>query len=853
MKKLVVVLILLCGLSSFAEQFIYSFHDETLAEALTKLAEEHKDIKLNFIYDELDKYRVNTNIHTDDPYDAIRSIIGFHPVSVLDKDSRFYVEALQHGKYMFTGRTLSRDDAEPLDGTTVLILNTKDSTVITFGITDRDGYFTIPCDRSRVIAKISRVGYETTYLNPSGFDFGDIHMSQVPIYLNNLNVEADNQLLASDKTIYLPTQQQKKASQTAVDLLARMAIPQLSIAPGSDEVKDVFGNNVVIFINYMPTGKEDLQGMKMTDVRKIEYLEYPADPRFKGERHVLNFIVQEYEYGGYTKTSLSETILNGFSNTVNVMSKFSYKRMTYDVFAGSENNDFHHIGSDIQSKYTLGSAQNPYVVTRSETVKDSHSSKNEFPVTLRASYGTQTFITRHTVSFTHTSRPDELISGNLNIDLNPEKNSSYSRNSPRYVNDFSYSAICWNRVSDKISFDINPSFQYTHRRNYYDYASTLSDRIDYRVKENVYVGRMTASLGVAFSSKNQLSIGLTGYAQSHNVAYSGSVNFHDSYLNVSVGQKLRYNFKTKKFSFGATAGLAENFYALNSAGKTDVSPFGGINGNILLTEKSQVSFSLYLDSWIPGISLRANGVVPSNEFLYLTGNPGLKSSPTLSSNIAYNRFRNNAFNIAFFAGHDTYFNRTAAVYVPYDHDRALLRDLINNGNYTRGYLGSQINYKLFKNSLQLYANLSENIYHTTGIYNSTLYSFRIQLQAAYYWKSFNVIASWVNPSKRLTENSNVVIRDRNYHTFSVGWGNGILNITLRAANFFNKGWLSTNWTSYSPLYTESRVVYSPNSHPNINLSVTYTISYGKKIQQNNEIGKQSTGPSVIIEEEPVRQ
>ncbi len=81
---------------------------------------------------------------------------------------------------------------------------------------------------------------------------------------------------------------------------------------------------------------------------------------------------------------------------------------------------------------------------------------------------------------------------------------------------------------------------------------------------------------------------------------------------------------------------------------------------------------------------------------------------------------------------------------------------------------------------------------------------------------------------------------------SVGWGNGIWNVNLSAKNIFNKGWQSETWQKNSPLYSERQHFYNPTAHASVNLSVTYTIGYGKKIQRGNEVGGQDSAPSAIV-------
>lgn len=61
----------------------------------------------------------------------------------------------------------------------------------------------------------------------------------------------------------------------------------------NDDITDLAGKSVDVFIDFLPATKEDLQGMRMQDVRKVEYYDFPSDPRFQGKAHVVNFVMQK--------------------------------------------------------------------------------------------------------------------------------------------------------------------------------------------------------------------------------------------------------------------------------------------------------------------------------------------------------------------------------------------------------------------------------------------------------------------------------------------------------------------------------------------------------------------------------
>lgn len=119
--------------------------------------------------------------------------------------------------------------------------------------------------------------------------------------LNEVVVEASNQQTNATSSTYIPMARQKNAASDAISLLSQMAIPQLSVDPASQSIKTVSGQAVSIFIDYVAASAQDLSGMRTTDVKKVEYLVYPTDPRFRGAQYVINFIMQKYVWGGYTK------------------------------------------------------------------------------------------------------------------------------------------------------------------------------------------------------------------------------------------------------------------------------------------------------------------------------------------------------------------------------------------------------------------------------------------------------------------------------------------------------------------------------------------------------------------------
>lgn len=827
-------------ISANAKKYSYTFHNIPVSQALVELSKEHPDINVTFIYRELDKYTTSAAVDTDDINEALRLIIGFNPIMLSEKKGIHYVEALQHGKYVYTGKVIDSEN-EPIPGSSVYLINPKDSVVITYGATAHDGTFAIPCDKKNLTAKVSCIGYVTSLKKAVNYDVGTIVLRDNPILLTSLTIEAENVILSPDRYTYMPTQRQKQFSSTGFDLIRHMAIPTLITVPGSNTVTDVFGNKCEMFINFNPASNDDLDALNISNVRKIEVYDSPSDPRFRGARKAINIIVQEYSYGGYSKFLASETFLNGFSNKENVYNKFTFKRMTYDFYIGADNRNNKHTGENTESQYLLKEG----IVSTTELTNSSKNIVNSFPLTFRASYNANRLQVQNLASYMHESIPEHSYSGQL-FENSTNNVYSFKRNNISRSNSLNYSgSLYWWHPKD-YAIDYSHFLSYDHRNNSSLYHT---NSLNYPLNNNAIEDRAYIRLNLyalkALGSKHRIKLGGRFIYLNDDVDYLNDTESTDHLRTTTEILDAQYTFSTKNINLSANIGVGIERISANNINQKETTPFGSVNFSWKFNKKNNVSTYVSYGLWTPGIEMRQDVVVRDNEFLYLTGNPSLANYKELNTNIAYNFFLNNKFNLAAFAGYQESFNRVATVFIPYD-ESAIIRSFINDGNYLYRYFGVSANLKLFNNNLQLYANLTQKFYKTTGIYNTALNPVRIQIQATYYWKSFYALASWSNKNSLLTENSNIIIHGRPNYLVEAGWGNGTWVISLTAKNIFNSSWNSETWAQHTPLYNERKTVYNPSAHASIKLSVTYTIGYGKKTRRGNEISAPDPAPSAII-------
>ena len=174
----VLIACILCmSLDTFAQRITHIYNNVSLSDALLELNNEQTAYVINFLYNELEDFRVTTTIKNKSLPDAILQMIGFYPIrmTVKPKDREIYVECTHKTDRHLTGTIVDEQD-QPVAYANIAILNPADSTLITGGVSNESGYFAIPYEQEKVLARISYVGYKTIYKQCNNAELGTIRM-----------------------------------------------------------------------------------------------------------------------------------------------------------------------------------------------------------------------------------------------------------------------------------------------------------------------------------------------------------------------------------------------------------------------------------------------------------------------------------------------------------------------------------------------------------------------------------------------------------------------------------------------------------------------------------------------------
>lgn len=819
-------------ISAGAHNYSYRFNNTPISEAIVRISKDHPDINISFLYKELDNYRTSAKVDTDDPYEALRRTIGLNPISVIKYKDDYYIEALQHGKFCYTGTAIGSDN-EPVAAATVMLLAPKDSTVITYGITDGNGRFSIPCDRQGVIAKLSCLGYKTTLRKFDTFAAGTIVMQVNAVNLGEIKVEGENSQLYSDKSVYMPTPTQKNASQSGADLLAHMAIPQIDvISDGS--IKTNTGKSVAVFIDYVPASKTDLKTMRTTDVKRVEYYELPSDPRLQGNQYAINFIMRQYEYGGYAK-GFGHANLISFSEQLLGNVRFQYKKMTYDLMGYGFNMNNSHYGSDLRETFRLPQENGDYeIFDRISKTTSSKTENQQYFAAFRALYQSDIIQASTEIDGSIKTTPHSDRGGTVSYSqlLLPETiyNSTSDKDS-RYI---SYNGYYFFILPNGNSLTFSPNYVFNHSKSNSTYTEKGFSPIKNTASDNT--SQMTGNLKFNhnFGSYGNLLANVNGFHEYNRTRYSGTASSYDRIKSSRIGIGLSYNLSLGSFYGMLGFGYDWDRLKFSTKGYSTSRPSFDLSLQYAIRKKHSITADFHYGTKQPLPSFRSANVITSSPFLKYTGNPQLIPLKSYDFSMNYTWIPNNNFSLSAFGsgwivGNRYVFNYEAT-------PEGILRTIVQpSGGYAQGRYGIRGTARFFDRKLMFTAMLAQELNHNGKPYNINHSNIFGYAQARYYLGNWNFALTYVSAAESPDGSVNGIWnRNKSDWYIAIGWSNSKWNVKTNIINFTRWNWRSSYQEMNSSYYDTHEQIYNGSSHALIQLSVTYTFGFGKKVKRDNE-------------------
>ncbi|MDE6061996.1 MAG: outer membrane beta-barrel family protein [Duncaniella sp.] len=832
-------------LMSDAETFSYRFNSTPLTKAIREIMEDHPELDINFIYNELENYRTSEIVNADNAYDALRQTIGLNPVTVTKARNTYYVEALQHGRYIYTGKIIGSDN-EPVVAATIMLLAPKDSTVLTYGISDTEGQFSIPCDRKGVLGKLTCLGYKPKIESFNKFSLGNILMEEQAISLGTVTVEADNAQLYSDKSIYRPSETQKKASISGSDLLNRMAIPQLGVISGNSIVTNG-GKPVAVFIDYLPATEKDLQAMRVSDVKRVEYLEYPSDPRLQGSAYVVNFIMQQYEYGGYAKFYGTSSLLNGHTEQGIANVRMQYKRMTYDLMGSAYDNGINHSGEEMKETFRLpqedGSLKQ--FIRKSETT-GSQQERGNYYLIFRATYNSDKVQASSLINTNLDRQPTTVQNGFVSYSPEIAPNSEYNLSSSKFSKFISYDGYYFFNLPKSNSFIFNPKYSLSHTEQNSSYLEEGYSSIRNSATDNTNKLSADIKLKHDFGKFGSILAYAKGSYQYNRTLYSGTADALDRTKATRLGTGVNYEFSFNNLR--SHIGFGWDWDKLRFGQETDRrnAPSFDVSLHYMPDRKHSVSVIFQMESWLPSPNFKSDQIITASPFLKYTGNPNLTTAKSYDFDFNYTWVPNNNYSLSAYGWGWIINDRYAYDYEP--DGQGVIRTIKQPmGAYAQGIYGIKGTARLLDRSVVLTGNLSQLFNHNGRPYNVNHFHLYYTLQMFYYLKNWNFGITYVSPIGTWDGMMNGIWqRDKDNYYLNVGWSDSNWRFSAMIRNIARWNWKSSQRIMNSEFYSTDETLINGSYHATIKFTVTYTFGFGKKVKRDNEPQASGSASSGIL-------
>lgn len=223
----------------------------------------------------------------------------------------FLVAQSRGAKVKIKGQIIDADQGTPLEYATISILNNIDSSLISGGITDLDGNFSIDVKPGSFIVKIEFISYQNLYLPDLKIekgeklkDLGQIGLSQNAAVLEEIEVVAEksSMQMSLDKRIFNVGKDLSSQGGSAIDVLNNVPSVQVDVE-GNVNLR---GNgNVRILIDGKPSGlvgngnSDGLRNIPTDLIERIEVITNPsARYQAEGMTGIINIVLKkERRYG----------------------------------------------------------------------------------------------------------------------------------------------------------------------------------------------------------------------------------------------------------------------------------------------------------------------------------------------------------------------------------------------------------------------------------------------------------------------------------------------------------------------------------------------------------------------------
>ena len=301
--------LLILAQHSYAQRITRQYNNVSFSEALKDLnARQHK-YTINFVYDELEDFKVTKSIRNQNVPNAIMQLIGFYPIRMTQVENNIMVECTQKSTFRYKGRIVD-ERGNAAEYATIALLSPIDSTIVGHGVSNENGSFVIPCNSRKVLARITYIGYKTVNRIYNNTEMGIIKLQPKTMIVKGVVVKGDRpqyKMLSGGMEVAVEHTLLSKMANT-FDVLS--LLPRVSV---NGQKISVFGKGTpIVYINNKRVNdNNEIVNITPDNIKSISVItspgaEYDAEVESviriqTKERRANGFSLRADAYGKYNK------------------------------------------------------------------------------------------------------------------------------------------------------------------------------------------------------------------------------------------------------------------------------------------------------------------------------------------------------------------------------------------------------------------------------------------------------------------------------------------------------------------------------------------------------------------------
>lgn len=638
-----------------------------------------------------------------------------------------------------------------------------------------------------------------------------------------------------------PTRRDRRFAAGGMDVLSNMHLPEIETDPLGGGARTSDGEPIAMFIDYQPASAQQLRDLRPQDIQRIDFVRSPDDPRFNGARVVANFIMRKYEYGGYTKLDGTQYV-PAYSGDYGLYSKFSVKRMTYDVSAGtSYHRHGDNSGSEEHSSYSLRSG-----VLERDARTESYRSRGIRPrVSARAVYSAPGISVANLVGFNFSrTRPQDYRGSVTFSDIFESQGNS--RTASRYSRSAVWNGNLYKQLGGGMSLNVTGSFDWGENSDNSVYTLSGTSPVANDISEDI----LNANGGLTLSrqlGRHALDIYAHGGWRRNRLHYrtsqGGDVYYREGYGQAGAQLGLRYDGIMVTPSFR----LALSSENVDGTVRTRLLPKAYVPFYFQVTNPSSLSGSFEFAMGGPDASQISPVLVRQNEIDAVRGNDDLGNYTFYNGRLGYSYYFGPWLSARLEAGFNYEGNILVPVYTaeyPEGSTPLMVRDVTNDGSRSTTSLNMSLSGNYLDNRLTLRMTGTVSYFAQRGYRHRDEWAPSFWVMSSYYLGDFRINGYFAPNTKSFSQWGD--------YESSLFWYIGAsysyrdLYVDLKASNPFRKSYVESRTMIDSGDYTMRKTSYSPAYHQSLWLTLSYSFGYGKKIDRRDEVGRMEGSQSIIL-------